>query len=41
MKIAKIKLIFDRRHKAAKDKEGAIDLRIAYGGKQKFLSTGV
>lgn len=41
MKIAKIKLVFDRRHKAAKDKEGAIDIRVAYGGKQKFMSTGV
>ncbi len=41
MKIAKIRLVFDRRHTASKDKEGSVDIRVAYGGKQKFISTGV
>ena len=34
-------MVFDRRHTAGKDKEGSVDIRIAYDGKQKFISTGV
>lgn len=41
MKIAKIKLVFDRRHTASKSKEGSVEIRIAYAGKQKFIATGV
>lgn len=41
MKIAKIKLIFDRRHTASKSKEGSVEIRIAYASKQKIIATGV
>lgn len=41
MRIPKVKLVFDRKHQANSTKEGAIDLRVCYDCKQKFLSTGV
>lgn len=41
MRIAKIKLVFDRRHTSSKSREGSVDVRIAFAGKQKFFSTGV
>lgn len=41
MRVPKVKLVFDRRHQAASDKEGAVDLRVCFDCKQKFLSTGV
>lgn len=36
-----MKLIFDRRKRASKTKEGAIELRITYDRKQRFVTTGV
>ena len=36
-----IKFIFDRMHRASKDKKGTIDLRITFCGKQKFIATGL
>ena len=39
--IPNIKYIFDRKHLAAKDIQGNIDLRITYNRKQKFIFTGV
>lgn len=41
MRIPKVKLVFDRKHQSTASKEGAIDLRVCYDSKQKFLSTGV
>lgn len=41
MRVPKVKLVYDRRHQASTDKEGAVDLRVCYDCKQKFLSTGV
>lgn len=41
MIIPRIKFVFDRQHRASHDKEGSIELRITYGKKQKFVSTGV
>lgn len=41
MRVPKVKLVFDRRHQATPDKEGAVDLRVCFDCKQKFLSTGV
>lgn len=41
MIIPKIEFVFDRRHKADKNRKGSIDLRITYNRKQKFISTGV
>lgn len=41
MRVPKVKLVYDRRHTASTDKEGAVDLRVCYDCKQKFLSTGV
>ena len=41
MKIAKVRLVYDRRHRASKSKESGVDIRIAYAGKQKFFATGV
>lgn len=41
MRVPKVKLVYDRRHQATPDKEGAVDLRVCFDCKQKFLSTGV
>lgn len=41
MIIPKIKFIFDRMHRASKDKKGTIDIRVTLGTKQKFISTGI
>lgn len=41
MRVPKVKLVYDRRHQATSDKEGAVDLRVCFDCKQKFLSTGV
>lgn len=41
MRVPKVKLVYDRRHQASTDKEGAVDLRVCFDCKQKFLSTGV
>ena len=41
MRLPKIKLVFDRKHKASAQKEGTIDLRVCYDNKQKFISTGI
>ena len=41
MRVPKVKLVYDRRHTASSDKEGAVDLRVCFNCKQKFLSTGV
>lgn len=41
MRVPKVKLVYDRRHQASPDKEGAVDLRVCFDCKQKFLSTGV
>lgn len=35
------KLLFDRRHRATKTKEGSIELRITYNRIQRFATTGV
>lgn len=41
MRVPKVKLVYDRRHQATPEKEGAVDLRVCFDCKQKFLSTGV
>lgn len=41
MRVPKIAFVFDRRHASSKVKKGAIEIRVAYGGKQKLISTGV
>ena len=41
MRVPKVKLVYDRRHQSSPDKEGAVDLRVCFDCKQKFLSTGV
>ena len=41
MRLPKVKLVFDRKHKASTQKEGTIDLRVCYDNKQKFISTGI
>lgn len=41
MRVPKVKLVYDRRHQATSEKEGAVDLRVCFDCKQKFLSTGV
>ena len=41
MRIPKVKLVFDRKHQSSNTKEGAVDLRVCYDSRQKFLSTGV
>lgn len=41
MRVPKIAFVFDRRHVASRTKKGTVDIRIAYGGKQKVFSTGV
>ena len=41
MRLPKVKLVFDRKHKASGQKEGTIDLRVCYDNKQKFISTGI
>ena len=41
MRVPKVKLVYDRRHQSSPDKEGAVDLRVCFNCKQKFLSTGV
>lgn len=41
MIIPQIKFVFDRKKHASNTKKGNIDLRITFGRKQKFLSTGV
>lgn len=39
--IPTIKFVFDRKHLAAKDTKGNIDIRITYDRKQKFIFTGI
>ena len=41
MRVPKVKLVYDRRHQSSPYKEGAVDLRVCFDCKQKFLSTGV
>lgn len=41
MIIPKIKFVFDRHHRASNTKQGSIELRITFGSRQKFVSTGV
>lgn len=41
MRVPKVKLVYDRRHQSSPEKEGAVDLRVCFDCKQKFLSTGV
>ena len=41
MIVPQIKFIFDRKHAASDTKKGAIDLRITFGKKQKFITTGI
>ena len=41
MRVPKVKLVYDRRHQATPEKEGAVNLRVYFDCKQKFLSTGV
>lgn len=41
MRVPKVKLVYDRRHQATPEKQGAVDLRVCFDCKQKFLSTGV
>lgn len=41
MGIPTLKLMFDRRKRASKTKEGAIELRIGYDRKKKYATTGV
>ena len=41
IRVPKVKLVYDRRHQATPEKEGAVDLRVCFDCKQKFLSTGV
>lgn len=37
----KIKFVFDRKHRSANNKKGAIELRLTLNYKQKFMSTGI
>lgn len=39
--IPTLKFVFDRKHNAAKNVQGNVDLRITYNRKQKFIFTGV
>lgn len=41
MLVPKIAFVFDRHHRADRKKKGSIELRITYGQKKKYLSTGV
>lgn len=41
MIIPQIKFIFDRKHTANMNKKGTIDIRITFGRRQKFISTGL
>ena len=40
MRVPKVKLVYDRRHQATPEKEGAVDLRGCFDGNQQFGSTG-
>lgn len=39
--IPQIKYIFDRQHRASRDKKGSIELRITFERKQKYVTTGI
>lgn len=41
LRLPVVKLIFDRYHKAAPNREASIEARITHNGMQKYLSTGV
>lgn len=41
MGVPKVKMVYDRRHRASTSKEGSVELRVCFEGKQKFVSTGV
>lgn len=39
--IPQIKFIFDRQHRASREKKGSIEMRITFESKQKYAATGV
>jgi integrase len=41
MQIPSLKYVFDRKHRAGKDKKGTVDLRMSFDKRQKFIGTGV
>lgn len=41
MKSPLLKFIYDRQKRGSRKKEATVELRITYGGKQKYISTGV
>lgn len=41
MRTPTIKFVYDRHHRASKTNKGAVELRITFERKQKFISTGV
>ena len=41
MNIPKIKYVFDRKHKAGREKKGSVEMRITFNRVQKFVSTGI
>lgn len=41
MKFPSIRFVFDRKHKASKSTKGLVQLEVSYGGRRKWISTGV
>lgn len=41
MKYAMVRLVFDRKHVATKNKTGLVQLEVTYNRKRKWFSTGV
>ena len=40
-KYPQVSFVYDRRGIAAPDRKSAIEMRISYNGRQKFISTGI
>lgn len=40
-KLPHIAIIYDRYHKVSKEHKGALEIRITYNRKQKYISTGI
>lgn len=41
MKTPKIKFVYDRQHRSAKNVPGTVELRVSFNYKQKYMSTGI
>lgn len=41
MKYPTLRVVFDRKHVATKEKKGLIQIEVMYAGKRKWIGTGV